>query len=287
MSESALECEQQGNQQQYQYVAQAIAYIREHTRQQPSLSEIATVLGISEYHLQRTFTAWAGVSPKRFLQALTKQRALEALKHSDDILSAALDTGLSGPGRLHDLLVTCEAMSPGEIKSLGKNLTIGFGSAPTPFGNALIGWTPRGICYLQFYEQKREEKEAELISQWPAANLCRDNLQAIKLAEHIFSVSHPEGKLHLVIRGTNFQIKVWEALLSTRKSEIISYAQLARLIDSPKAQRAVGSAVAANTIGYLIPCHRVIRGDGDTGNFRWGTDRKLAIQAWEASNHRE
>ncbi len=285
MSESALE--DPHNDQQYDYVAQAIAYIRAHARQQPSLGEIAAALNLSEYHLQRIFTAWAGVSPKRFLQVITKQRALDALKHSDDVLSAALNSGLSSPGRLHDLMVSCEAMSPGEIKALGKGLRIGFGSALTPFGHALIGWTPRGICYLQFYETSSEEKETELASQWSAASLFRDDLQAAQFSKQIFAAKHPDGKLHLVVKGTNFQVKVWEALLSTRSSEIISYAQLAKLIDSPKAQRAAGSAVAANTIGYLIPCHRVIRGDGDTGNFRWGSDRKVAIQAWEAGNQQE
>lgn len=269
-------------QQQYKTIAHAIEFIRANALQQPSLKQIATAVNLSEYHLQRIFTAWAGVSPKRFLQFLTKEHALNELRQSKDVLNAALETGLSGAGRLHDLLVSCEAMTPGEIKALGKGLTIGFGVAATPFGEALLAWTPRGVCYLEFCDNDYQAKASELAARWTQATLCRDDHGAAKLSAQIFSLELQRGKLHLVILGTNFQLKVWQALLSTRPSQVISYGQLAGMAGSPNAQRAVGSALAANAIGYLIPCHRVIRGDGAAGNYRWGQERKLAIQAWEA-----
>ncbi|WP_211824134.1 methylated-DNA--[protein]-cysteine S-methyltransferase [Kistimonas asteriae] len=268
--------------QQYQAIAQAIHYIRANARCQPTLKEIAEVMGFSEYHLQRVFTAWAGVSPKRFLQYVTKSHALEALRASQDVLGVSLDAGLSGPGRLHDLMVSCEAMSPGEIKALGRGLVIGFGLAQTPFGLALLGWTPRGICHLVFCDSDEAVQVESLKSRWPESTLQRDDQAASLLSGQIFAKELERGKLHLVIRGTNFQIKVWEALLTVPSSQVVSYRQLAELAGVPSAQRAVGSALAANTVGYLIPCHRVIRSDGELGSFRWGVARKQAIQAWEA-----
>ena len=240
---------------------------------------------LSEQRLQRIFAAWAGISPKRFLQYLTKEHARQALKHSSDILSVALESGLSGPGRLHDLMVTCEAMTPGEIKRLGQGVSIGHGIAATPFGDALLGWTSRGVCYLAFCDGDGTVHQRELCSQWPEAIFIRDDTAAIRLAHRIFASEPKPGELHLVLRGTNFQVKVWEALLNIRPSQLVSYSQLASMVDSPRAQRAVGSAVAANTIGFLIPCHRVIRESGESGRYRWGGNRKIAIQAWEAGQH--
>lgn len=268
--------------QHYQAVAHAIHYIRANAKRQPTLKNIADAMGFSEYHLQRVFAAWAGVSAKRFLQYVTKARALEALRRSQDILSVSLDAGLSGPGRLHDLMVSCEAMSPGEMKTLGKGLEIGFGLANTPFGQALLGWTPRGICHLVFCDGDESVQAELLVSRWPESTLRRDDQAASLLSDRIFDKELERGKLHLVIRGTNFQIKVWEALLRVPSSRVVSYQQLATLAGVPSAQRAVGSALAANTVGYLIPCHRVIRSDGELGSFRWGVARKQAIQAWEA-----
>ena len=272
-------------QQQYAIVAHAIEFIRTNALGQPSLAEVAAVVNLSEYHLQRVFTAWAGISPKRFLQYLTKKHAKQALQQSADVLGVTLATGLSSPGRLHDLMVSCEAMTPGEIKTFGKGITIGYGVAATPFGDALLGWTPRGVCFLAFCDDDYEVKQRELSSQWKAATLVRDDEEALSISCRIFPAVPTAGKLHLVLRGTNFQLKVWEALLNIKPSQLISYSQLAAMTGTPKAQRAVGSALAANTIGYLIPCHRVIRQSGDVGTYHWGSSRKMAMHAWEAGRN--
>ncbi|MDN3715374.1 methylated-DNA--[protein]-cysteine S-methyltransferase [Vibrio breoganii] len=266
-------------QRHYDTVEKAIVFIREHLNRQPNLTEVAEHVHLSEYHLQRIFTEWAGISPKRFMQSLTKERALEVLKSSSNLIDAADNVGLSGTGRLHDLIVSCEAMTPGEVKSLGAQLIISFGEAYTPFGTAVIGWTKRGVCFLQFADSNAFETLAILKEQWPLATFKQGDAQGI--ANSIFSGSG--NKVHLIVKGTNFQIKVWEALMKSHSGELFSYSQIAERIGSPKASRAVGSAVASNTIGFLIPCHRVIRGDGDVGQFRWGSDRKVAIQGWEAA----
>ncbi|CAM3962906.1 methylated-DNA--[protein]-cysteine S-methyltransferase [Vibrio neonatus] len=266
-------------QRHYDTVEKAIVYIRQHLQRQPSLSEIAEHVHLSEFHLQRVFTEWAGISPKRFMQSMTKQRALQVLKTSDTLLEVADNVGLSGTGRLHDLLVSCEAMTPGEAKNLGAELVIKYGCAITPFGSAVIGWTERGICFLQFVEQGVSQTVAILQQQWPLASFHQSDAQPI--SESVFSGSG--NKIHLIVKGTNFQVKVWEALVNSQSGQLLSYAQVAQKIGSPKASRAVGSAVASNSIGFLIPCHRVIRGDGDVGQFRWGSDRKVAIQGWEAA----
>lgn len=274
-------------QRHYALVAQAIEYLITHARQQPSLSELAAAVHLSEYHLQRLFTAWAGISPKRFLQYLNKEHALAALRRSENVLNATLSTGLSSPGRLHDLMVSCEAMTPGEIRALGRDLRIGYGIAPSWFGPALIGWTARGICHLAFCDEADGADLAaclhELQAHWPSASFQRDDHLAADYAGQIFADQPQQGRLHLVLKGTNFQLKVWEALLSTRPAELLSYTQIATLAGSPRAQRAVGSALAANRIGYLVPCHRVIRESGEVGQFRWGNTRKRILQAWEAA----
>lgn len=268
----------------YETVARAIAFIRSHARRQPTLHEISDSLGLSEFHLQRIFSEWAGVSPKRFLQYVTKQYAKQALRESADVLSVTLDTGLSSPGRLHDLMVTCEAMSPGEIKTGGAGLKIGFGEAPTPFGNALIAWTSRGICHLGFVEDAAMAHAVAVMQQdWPAATLVQDRQRALQLAAEIFHAGPSTQSLHLMLRGSNFQIKVWEALLSVAPGEMVSYTQLAQRSGTPKARRSVATAIAKNSIALLIPCHRVIRESGEIGGYRWGSDRKTALLAWEAA----
>lgn len=268
---------------QYETVARAIAYIRGNSQGQPSLKEISASLGLSEFHLQRVFSEWAGVSPKRFLQYVTKEHAKQALRRSGDVLSVALESGLSGPGRLHDLMVTCEAMSPGEIKTLGAGLEIRHGRVPTPFGDALIAWTERGICHIQFLDEGAEEAALSLREDWLAATIVQDDAGAMQLSATIFQAASSDGPLHLMLRGTNFQIKVWEALLRVAPGEAVSYRQLARMAGVQKAQRAVGSALGKNAIAFLIPCHRVIRETGEVGNYRWGSDRKVALLAWEAA----
>lgn len=269
-------------QRQYAVVAQAIRYLRENALQQPTLAELAQAVHLSEHHLQRVFAAWAGISPKRFLQYLTKAYALQALREAQDVLSVAQASGLSGSSRLHDLMVSCEAMTPGEIKSGGAGVTLGWGQADTPFGTALAGWTERGLCYLAFLDGDAALRHQELLAAWPAAQLVCDDREAQRLMDQVFPGTPQPGRLHLLLRGTNFQIKVWEALLRLPPGRRVSYTQLAGLAGRPKAQRAVGSALAANQIAYLIPCHRVIRESGDSGQYRWGGERKVAMLAWEA-----
>ena len=266
---------------QYAAVARAIAFIRANAARQPSLAEIATATHLSEFHLQRLFSAWAGLSPKRFVQYLTKEHALTALRDSAGVLDAALDAGLSGPGRLHDLMVSCEAMTPGEIRAQGAGVELRHGFAATPLGEALFGWTGRGLCHLAFCDDDHATKLGILRKDWPAADLLRDVVAARVLAARIFPVAPAPGKLHLLLRGTNFQIKVWEALLKIPPASLVSYGQLAGHLGRPQAARAVDSAVAANSIAWLIPCHRVIRENGDSSGYRWGVERKLALRAWE------
>lgn len=269
-------------QRQYELVAQAIRYLRTHAREQPGLAELARAVHLSEHHLQRVFASWAGLTPKRFLQYLSKEHALQSLREAQDVLGAAQASGLSGPGRLHDLMVSCEAMTPGEVRSGGAGVVVGWGEAGSPFGQVLVGWTPRGICYLAFLEEDAAPRRAELQTAWPAAELRRDDSEARRLMGRVFPATPQPGRLHLLLRGTNFQIKVWEALLRLPPGRRVSYTQLAALAGQPRAQRAVGSALAANTIGFLIPCHRVIRESGESGHYRWGDERKSAMLLWEA-----
>lgn len=267
----------------YAVVAAAIDYLRRHAAQQPGLDEIAAAVHMSPFHFQRLFSAWAGVSPKRFLQYLTKEHAKRELAEAGDMLAVAAQVGLSGGSRLHDLMVSCEAMSPGEIKAGGAGLEIAYGLGPSPFGMALIAWTGRGICHLAFCSGDEAARLAELKAAWPRAGFAQREAAAALLLGRVFSASATDEPLRLLLRGTNFQIKVWEALIRIEPGHLRSYSELARQAAAPKAQRAVGSALAANTIAYLIPCHRVIRESGEPGNYRWGTERKLAMQGWEAA----
>lgn len=273
--------------QNYLLVEQAIHYIRQHSVQQPTLAEIAQAVNLSEFHLQRLFKTWAGVSPKKFLQFLTKEQALINLRASKNVLDCSHEVGLSGPGRLHDLMVTTIAMTPGEIKMRGAGVAIEYGFAQTRFGLALIAWTPRGLCHLMFEESKALALQA-LEDLWPLASLRHHPEHALAYAQVIFEPQPKVAGAHnapikLLLKGTNFQIKVWEALLKAPFASVISYSELADAIAQPKAQRAVGSAVAKNALAYLIPCHRVIRESGEFGNYRWGLNKKVAILAWETA----
>ncbi|MHB1332024.1 MAG: methylated-DNA--[protein]-cysteine S-methyltransferase [Sulfuriferula sp.] len=273
---------------QYEMVARAITFIRSNARRQPTLNEIADRLGLSEFHLQKIFSEWAGVSPKRFLQYVTKEHAKQALRASQDLLTTTLEAGLSSPGRLHDLMVTCEAMSPGEIKSGGAGLQIGYGFAPTPFGTAFIAWTTRGICHIGFVEDDATETAVITLRQdWPAATLLENQLHALQLAAAIFIPGAATLPLHLMLRGTNFQIKVWEALISIAPGEVVSYTQFAHMAGMPKARRSIGTAIGKNNIAVLIPCHRVIRESGEIKDYRWGSNRKAALLAWETARNTE
>ena len=268
----------------YRTVEQAIEYLHDHALEQPRLAEVAQKVGLSEFHFQRRFSQWAGISPKRFLQFLTKEYALEALRNHKDVLEASYAVGLSSPGRLHDLLVTCEAVSPGEQRSQGEDLLIAYGFHPTPFGVCLIATTARGICRLAFVgSEGRDVQFGELQRAWPRARLALDTEVTARLVSSAFDPANRGKPLHLWVRGSNFQIKVWEALLRIAPGELTSYEQLASAVGHPRASRAVGAAVGANPIAVLIPCHRVIRKAGDFGGYRWGLTRKRALVGREAA----
>ena len=268
----------------YETVAAAIRFVRGNAMKQPSLDEIARHVGLSPWHLQRVFSDWAGISPKRFLQFLTKENAKTLLRESRDVLSAAIESGLSGPGRLHDLMVNCEALTPGEIGALGEGLMIRYGFAASPFGTMIIGTTARGICHLRFVEAGQADAAVtDLQTEWQHASFERQDEMAQQLATAIFSPFTQPKPLSVLLRGTNFQIKVWEALLRIPAGHTLSYGNLAAMASVPGAHRAVGTAMAHNGIAVLIPCHRVIRENGDAGLYRWGVDRKRALISWEQS----
>lgn len=266
----------------YETVAAAIRFVRSHAGTQPSLDEVARHVGLSASHLQRLFSEWVGISPKRFLQFLTKEHAKTLLRESRDVMSAAIESGLSGPGRLHDLMVQCEALTPGEMGARGEGLVIRYGFTTSPFGTIIIGTTARGICHLRFVESGQTDiEEAELQSEWLHAQFERDDAMAQSLSSQIFSPFNEAKPLSVLLRGTNFQIKVWEALMRIPFGYTLAYGDLAALAGIPKAQRSIGTAMAKNNIALLIPCHRVIRESGDIGLYRWGPERKRALMVWE------
>lgn len=263
--------------QHYKKIEQAIQYIEANWQNQPELEEIASAIGMSEYHFQRVFTQWAGISPKRFMQFLTREHAKELLAKSENLLETTHKVGLSSLGRLHDLFVTTEAVTPGEYKSRGAGLTIRYGIHPTPFGKCLIAATERGICHLGFVETGEGNAIDTLVENWTQAKMTEDHPFTALLVTRIFSDLQPDSPLRLHLRGTNFQIKVWEALLNIPAGAVTTYEHIAAQIGKPTALRAVGSAVGNNPIAYLIPCHRVIRKSGDFGNYLYGSARKKAI----------
>jgi len=267
----------------YLRIEQAILYLENHYKDQPALEEVAANIGLSEYHFQRLFTRWAGVSPKRFLQFLTKEGAKDLLDRSENLLDTTHRVGLSSLGRLHDLFVTAEAVSPGEYKSRGAGVTIRYGLHPTPFGTCLIATTERGICHLSFVQTSEGDAIDHLVAEWQQAHMIEDHRSTVPLIEPIFDLRYQQrGKpLNVHLRGTNFQLKVWEALLQIPVGEVTTYAGIASRIGNPGATQAVGTAVGHNPIAVLIPCHRVIRKVGDFGNYRYGTLRKKALLARE------
>ena len=271
----------------YDRVANVIRYLDEHHTEQPDLADLAARVGLSPFHFHRLFSSWAGVTPKNFLQCLTVARVKQSLRNGESVLGAALETGLSGPGRLHDLCVNLEAASPGEMKSGGAHWTIHGGFAPSPFGNCLVAESPRGICHLSFVEPGKEASAwTELQQAWPRANFRRDKAAAANLVEKIFATPQkrdPNRPLRAFVRGSPFQVRVWRALLRIPSGSLTTYGRLATAMGCPAAARAVGTAVGSNPISYLIPCHRVIRETGILGNYRWGPDRKRAIVAWESA----
>ncbi|MFQ5349513.1 MAG: bifunctional transcriptional activator/DNA repair enzyme AdaA [Thermoanaerobaculia bacterium] len=270
----------------YERVGRAIRFLEEHRAGQPSLDQVAAVMGLSPHHCHRLFSRWVGTTPKRFLQFLTAEHAKRALRESRSVLDAAFDAGLTSPGRLHDLMVTLEAVSPGEYRADGEGLEIRWGTHPTPFGEALIAVTGRGICAFEFLGERSPEKAAaELATAWPAASLQHEPTATGPVVDRVFPERHalPAGPFHLLVRGTNFQVRVWQALLRIPAGAVISYGDLARRLRKPGAARAVGGAVGSNPVSYLIPCHRVVRQATGLGHYRWGAERKHALLAWEAA----
>ena len=277
----------------YLVVERALDYLGDHYREQPSLEQIAAQAGLSEYHFQRVFTRWVGISPKRFLQFLTKEHARELLDRSASVLEAAYDSGLSGPGRLHDLFVRLEAATPGEYKLHGAGMRIRYSFHPSPFGECLLALSERGICGLSFTQGgDRREALNDLRRRWTQAELVEDASGAEALLERVFwsgerqepagtAPAATEPPLKLLVSGTNFQVKVWEALLRIPPGALVTYQDIAAYLKAPQAARAVGGAVGSNPISYIIPCHRVIRKMGVVGGYRWGVARKRAILGWE------
>jgi AraC family transcriptional regulator of adaptative response/methylated-DNA-[protein]-cysteine methyltransferase len=273
----------------YERIETAIRYLDGNFRKQPALAEVARRVGLCAYHFHRLFTRWAGISPKRFLQFLTAEHARELLRESPSVLEAAYGAGLSGPGRLHDLIVNVYAVTPGEMKEEGAGLTIRYGAHPGPFGDFLLAITGKGICALTFLSGRRVEEEVEeLRRRWGKAKLACDPKATRALAGRIFDPSLRPGAspLSVIVKGTNFQIKVWEALLRIPPGCAASYEDIAARIGAPRAVRAVGSALARNPVAFLIPCHRVIRKTGAFGNYGGGAARKKAILGWEAARFR-
>ena len=264
----------------FERIAHAIRFIAAHFRAQPRLATIAQAAHLSEFHFNRLFRRWAGVTPRQYLAFVTARAAREALGGAS-VLQAAHAVGLSGPGRLHDLMVTLEAVTPGELKSRGAGLQLSFGYSPSPFGSALLACSARGLSHLAFVEAGGERAAlAELSALWPRADLKRDDGAARALAERIWGLA--DQPLRLAVRGTNFQVKVWQALLTLEAGGTMSYATLARAAGVVGGARAVGNAVGANPIAWLIPCHSVLRTDGSLGGYRYGADRKRAMLAWQA-----
>ncbi len=270
---------------QYEKVEKAIRYINENTTTQPSLEEIANAVNLSPFHFQRLFSQWAGITPKRFLQFLTINHAKQLLKESS-IFDVSLEIGLSSQSRLHDHFITLEAVTPGQFKNQGEGMKIEYGIGDSPFGSVFIGATERGICQLSFvYKENRLDLLELLRSAWPNAEILENRSRIEILCKKIFNIrTESNEKFHLFVQGSNFQIKVWESLMSLPAGMAFSYQQIAASIAQPSASRAVANAVAKNPVGYLIPCHRVIRNTGVIGGYRWGSERKQAILAWEAAN---
>lgn len=267
----------------YQRIQKAIEFMGGHWDQQPSLEQVAGVVDLSPAHFTRLFTRWAGISPKQYLRALTLERAKDQLRDGHDILSTSQALGLSGPGRLHDLFVDIEAMSPGEYKGGGAGLEIRHAWTGTEFGLCHVAATDRGVCSISFQDKETAGPLDQLLADWPAARFTQDKSVAETLGRVLAAVAageKPEA-LRVMVRGTNFQVQVWRALLRIPLGFTLSYGELAAELGRPSGARAVGSAVGANRIGFLIPCHRVLRAGGALGGYRWGEPRKRAMLAWE------
>ena len=268
----------------YQRIAEAIEFINAHADQQPSLEVIAAQLNLSPFHFQRLFSRWAGVTPKKYLQILTVERAKQLLAEAQPLLAVANEIGLSGTSRLHDHFVQLEAVTPGEFKSGGAGLTIDYGVYNSPFGNIFVAATARGICKLSFIDQDKVELHIDdLQRRWPKANLRNQDSDRLKIIESLFTHQELKRPLSLHVTGTNFQVSVWRALLQIPAGALTSYSQIADAVGRPKAARAVGTAIGSNPVAFFIPCHRVLQQSGNIGGYLWGTTRKHAMHAWESA----
>lgn len=286
-------------------IAKSIRFIATHFRDQPRLATIAEHAGLSEFHFNRLFRRWAGVTPKQYLAYVTGREARGEIINQSSVLDAAYAVGLSGPGRLHDLIVTLDAVTPGELKAFGGGITLHYGFSQTPFGDALLATTLRGLCHLSFVDVgEREKALSELRAQWRNASLAQDDAQAQTIANQIWANriwdaattrggpaagagpaaggGNKRSALKLHVPGTNFQLKVWQALLDLGAHSRTTYSDVAAAIGEKGSARAVGNAVSANPVGWLIPCHNVLRRDGGLGGYHWGEDRKRAILAWDS-----
>lgn len=269
----------------YESVRAIVAHISGNWRRQPSLDEIARAVGLSTTQVHHLFRRWAGLSPKAFLQAVTLDAAREMLAGSASVLDAAYETGLSGPGRLHDLFVTHEALSPGEYKRRGEGVPMSYGFNRTPFGEAIVVVTPRGLAGLGFVDDgDRDAALADMARRWPAARLTRDDAAAEPYARRVFDqrLWRPDEPLRIVLIGADFELRVWETLLRIPFGRAATYSDIASRIGSPKAARAVGAAVGRNPVSFVVPCHRVLGRSGALTGYRWGLTRKQAMLGWEA-----
>lgn len=268
----------------YHRIAKAIDYLQAHFREQPSLDEVAAVVGLSPFHFQRLFSEWAGVSPKKFIQYLSVEYAKDLLKaQPPTLLDVAHEAGLSGSSRLHDLFISIEGMTPGEFKNGGESLCINYSFADSPFGEVMVASTPKGLCHLAFVED-RQRALLDLKTVFPKANYQQGMDAFQRDALFIFQQDWTQlHKIKLHLRGTAFQLKVWQSLLQIPLGAVGSYGAIAKQVGSPQASRAVGTAIGSNPIAFLIPCHRVIQASGKTGGYRWGATRKQAMLAWEAA----
>ena len=265
-------------------IAQAIAFLQRNHLHQPDLTTVAQHVHLSESHFQRLFTQWAGISPKRFLQYLTVEYAKSKIIQTKSVLHLTSDVGLSSPGRLHDLFVKLEGMSPGEFKTAGMGLQIRYGIHETSFGQLLIATTSRGICNLHFIDANEYSPEQYLHEEWTNAEIIYDQKATQEISDRIFHPTPFSSKpLAVLVKGTNFQIQVWRALLRVPFGQITTYQNLAIQMGRPTAARAIGNALGNNSLAYLIPCHRVIRESGELGGYRWGVERKTMMLGWEAS----
>ena len=270
----------------FKRIKKAIRFIEANFKSQPTLDQIAASVNSSKYHFDRSFKRWAGISPVQFLQFMTLNYTKQKLAESRSLLETSLDAGLSGPSRLHDLFVTFEAMTPGDFKRQGAGLKISYGFCNSPFGECLLAITERGICHLGFVERnERSEALNQLFQTWPGSEFTENQERIGSIVKNIFRIDQMQNSrpFNLHLKGTNFQINVWRALLNIPEGWIVSYQDIASHIGHPKAFRAVANAIAVNPVAYLIPCHRVIAKSGNINKYRWGSTRKKALIGWEAA----